>query len=182
MITWLLILLLSFGLSSKLYAFGNGAGTCNIDANYTSITAMTNRYRNKSKGSYVVTTNSALYAPGQVIEITLSGPTFTGILFKVVDENGNGIGVFDTNESSTKMCDGSMEMALTHKDASFDNLTNYTLFWIAPSNSTGKVYILGYVLKGTRGITGTQEFFRFVRDDDSAISINSRDVFVNSFE
>ncbi|MCF6317966.1 MAG: hypothetical protein L3J83_01625 [Proteobacteria bacterium] len=164
-----------------LFAWSSGSGTCDIDANYASITAMSSWFRNPNKGSYVVETNSPYYTPNQIVEITLSGPTFTGILFKVVDENNNAVGTFDTNANSVIMCNGSMAMVLTH-NGSFVNSTSYTLFWIAPDNIVGKVYILAYVLKGTRGSTATQEFFRFVRDDDSAVSISPNVVFSNGFE
>jgi hypothetical protein len=64
----------------------------------------------------------------------------------------------------------------------FGNVTSYTLFWIPPATNVGPVYVEGYILKGERGITNTQEFYRFVKDDSNPVVIKSRDVFTNGFE
>ena len=168
-----LLLLLS---TLNVSAFSSGAGTCEVTADYSTITAMTSRRRNFTNGPYVVTTNSDQYNQGTPIEITLSGPSFIGIMFTVVDESGQNVGTFATDGNVIHDCAGSSQtnppsQAVTH-GTNF-NMTSYTLFWNPPANSVGKVYILGYVLKGTSGNTTTQEFFRFVRDDNSAVSLNA---------
>ena len=116
----------------------------------------------------------------------ITGPeAFIGILFTVVDENGSNVGTFVPENNIVHDCNGANSTnppaaAVTH-DSSFGAKTEYTLFWIPPSMNVGKVYVLGYILKDA-ATNSQQEFFRFVRDDNSAISINSRDIFVSSFE
>jgi hypothetical protein len=173
-------------LTTKSLAFSSGSGTCVIDEDYKNITLMTDRFRNFNSGTYQVVPNMPEYTAGQPVELTISGPEFTGILFTVVDESGNNVGTFDPEANFVNECVGANPTtppaaAVTHL-SSFGNLTSYTLFWIPPNSNVGKVYVLGYILKGARFDTGSQEFFRFVRDDDSAISLNAQDVFTNSFE
>ncbi len=172
--------------SIKLLAFSGGAGTCVVDANYSSITGMNDRFRNNNHGAYSVTSNLSEYLPGQVVELTLAGPEFTGLMFTVVDANGNNVGTFAPEANFVHECNGANPTnppaaAVTHL-SSFGNLTSYTLFWIPPMQNVGTVYVLGYVLKGQRFNTAQQEFFRFVRDDNSAISIQSGIVFSSGFE
>ena len=171
---------------SKVNAGGNGSGTCVVDANYSSITGMNDRFRNNNHGAYIVTPNLSEYLPGQVVELTLAGPEFTGLMFTVVDANGNNVGTFAPEANFVHECNGANPTnppaaAVTHM-SSFGNLTSYTLFWIPPTQNVGTVYVLGYVLKGQRFNTAQQEFFRFVRDDNSAISIQSGIVFSSGFE
>ncbi len=181
-----IVTLASFLLFSQVFAFSGGAGTCVIDANYASITGMTDRFRNLNHGSYTVTSNLLEYIPGQVVELTLSGPTFTGLMFTVVDASGNNVGTFEPEANFVHECTGANPTnppaaAVTHL-STFGNLTSYTLFWIPPAQDVGTVFVLGYVLKGQRFNTAQQEFFRFVRDDNSALSINSGILFSNGFE
>ena len=157
-------------------AYPSGAGTCLVTADYSSITAMILRRRNLTNGPYVVTTNTSQYNQGTPVGITISGPSFIGIMFTVVDEFGQNVGTFAADGNVIHDCAGSNQtnppsQAVTH--GSNFNMTSYTLFWNPPANSVGKVYILGYVLKGIRGAPTTQEFFRFVRDDNSAVSLNA---------
>jgi hypothetical protein len=173
-------------LSTKSLAFSSGSGTCVIDADYNSITLMTDRFKNFNSGTYQVVSNMQEYSAGEPVELTISGPEFTGILFTVVDELGNNVGTFAPEANFVHECEGvnpttPPAAAVTHL-SSFGNLTSYTLFWIPPTSNVGKVYVLGYILKGARGNQASQEFFRFVRDDSSAISLNAQDVFANSFE
>lgn len=181
-----IVTLAALSLSLHTQAFSSGAGTCVVDADYNSITAMADRFKNFNHGSYTVTPNVSEYLPGQVVELTLAGPEFTGLMFTVVDENGNNVGTFAPEANFVHECTGANSTnppaaAVTHL-SSFGNLTSYTLFWIPPTQSVGKVYVLGYVLKGQRFNTAQQEFFRFVRDDNSALSINSGILFSNGFE
>ncbi len=181
------IIILCFITSTlQVQAFSGGSGTCAIDADYVSITGMSSRFRNSNHGDYTVTSSLSEYMPGQVVELTLAGPTFTGLIFTVVDENGNNVGTFESEANIVTECTGNNTTTppaavVTHLSG-FGNLTSYTLFWISPAQNVGKVYVLGYVLKGARGNQAQQEFFRFVRDDDSALSIASVVVFSNGFE
>lgn len=166
-------------------AFSSGAGTCVVDQDYVSITAMQDRRKNFNKGSYSVTTNTGYYVKDTPMEITISGPDFIGIMFTLVDENGQNVGTFAPDNNIIHECTGANpttppSAAVTH--ASGFNMTSYTLFWIPPTTNVGTVYILGYVLKGTLNNSATQEFYRFVRDDNSAVSLYARDVFTNGFE
>ncbi len=181
-----IVTLAVLSLSLQVYAFSGGSGTCVIDANYASITAMTDRFKNFNHGTYTVTSNVTEYIPGQVVELTLAGPIFTGLMFTVVDENGINVGTFAPEANFVHECTGANPTsppaaAVTHL-SSFGNLTTYTLFWIPPAQSVGTVYVLGYVLKGERFNTAQQEFFRFVRDDNSALSIISGILFSSGFE
>ncbi len=182
----LITICLAFVISTKAFAFGSGSGTCVIDKDYTSVTLMTDRFRNLNSGTYQVTSNMSEYTPGQPVELTVSGPEYTGLLFTVVNEAGENVGTFMPEANFIHECTGTNPTtppaaAVTHL-STFGNLTSYTLFWIPPSSSVGKVYVLGYVLKGARGDRNSQEFFRFVRDDDSAISLESTILFANGFE
>ncbi len=167
-------------------AFGGGSGTCVIDQNFNSITGMDsgmfNRRRNFEAGPYTVTSNFSHYSPNTPVELTIAGPEYAGILFTVVDEMGNNVGNFDLNTNIVHACQGSMAIVTHSGTSDFGNMTSYTLFWMPPSTNVGRVYVLGYVLKGARGDLPSQEFYRFVRDDNSAISINANDVFSNGFE
>jgi hypothetical protein len=176
-------------LLASLNVFSNpsGAGTCVVNFDYASIpeSAMMTRRRNLTNVPYVVTTNANFYSAGNPVEITISGPDFIGIMFTLVDETGQNVGTFAPDNNIIHDCSGANptsppSAAVTH--ASGFNMTSYTLFWLPPASNAGKVYILGYVLKGSIGNISTQEFFRFVRDDLSAVSLNARDVFTNGFE
>lgn len=166
----LMVLILSFLIySDTVSAFAGGAGTCDVVADYSTITAMGSRTRNPNPGSYTMTSNTPFYNSTDPVEITINGPTFTGIMMEVVDENGNKVGSFDTNESQVRDCAGAA-MALTHTNQ-HGNVMQRTVFWVPPAEPVGNVYVLAYVLSGTRGNIPSQEFFRFVRDDDSALKI-----------
>lgn len=163
----------------SVMAYGHMAGTCDIDQDFSSIYAMQDRVRNQNHGSYSVTSNMDTYISGQPVELTISGPDFTGIVFAVVDGNGNRVGTFDTNSGVVTDCLSTF--AISHT-ASFGSVSSYRLFWIPPISNVGEVYVLGYVLSGSRGNSSSQQFYRFVRDDNSAISLNSEIIFGNSFE
>jgi hypothetical protein len=170
-------------------ALPGGSATCAIDKDYDSLDgAMNSRTKNNNKGAYNVTSNLLHYGT-DVVELTISGPdAFIGLLFTVVDEAGNNVGTFvpENGVSNGSIivheCNGTFpttpRAAVVTHGSSFVQSTSYTLFWIPPQSNVGKVYVLGYLLKGPT----QQEFFRFVRDDDSAISLHSRDVFTSSFE
>jgi hypothetical protein len=173
-------------MTTKILAFSSGSGTCVIDEDYNSITLMTDRFKNFNSGTYQVVSNMPEYISGQPVELTISGPEFTGILFTVVDESGDNVGTFAPEANFVNECVGANPTnppaaAVTHL-SSFGDLTSYTLFWIPPTINVGKVYVLGYILKGARGDINSQEFFRFVRDDNSALSIESSILFSNDFE
>ncbi len=161
--------LLVVAYSGTVSAFAGGAGTCDVVADYSTITAMGGRTRNPNSGTYTMTSNTSFYNSTDPVEITINGPTFTGIMMEVVDENGNKVGSFDTNDNQVRDCAGGA-MALTHTNQ-HGNVMERTVFWVPPAEPVGNVYVLAYVLSGTRGNIPSQEFFRFVRDDDSALSI-----------
>jgi len=167
----------------QLFAFAGGAGTCVVVADFSTITAMASRTRNETPGPYSVTANVAAYEPGAAVELTLSGPTFTGVMFNVVDETGTPVGTFST-DAGTRECAGGGGMSITH-NAQFGNNMTTTLTWNPPAQGVGTVYVLGYVLSGIRGMISSQEFYRFVRDDNSALVLEQLDtdlVFTNGFE
>ncbi len=164
--------------SSAAWAFPGGAGTCTVVADFQTITAMASRQRNETPGPYSVTSSTLDYQPGVPVTLTLNGPTFTGVMFSVVDEAGTPVGTFDVS-AGVRDCDGS-GMSLTHTDT-FGSVMMRNLVWNPPVTNVGSVYVLGYVLSGTRNMIPSQEFFRFVRDDDSALEITS-DIFTDGFE
>ena len=161
------------------HGFAGGAGTCEVTANFSTITSMNSRTRNENPGNYTVTSNMETYTPGQSLDLTLAGPTFTGVMFSVVDGSGTAVGTFGT-DAQVRGCNGT-GMSVTHTSG-FGSVMSKTLTWTAPATDVGPVYVLGYVLSGTRGNTASQEFFRFVRDDDSALEILPPDIFTDGFE
>ncbi len=173
------IILMLILFSYRANAYGSQAGTCEINANYSSDFGAMGRRLNYFSTGYDINLNSGYYTNNEIIEITISGPTFTGIVFVVVDENDSNVGTFDSSPGIIQNC--SSTVAITHT-GSFGNQTSYTLFWIPPENDVGKVYVEGYILKGERGQTGSQEFFRFVKEDTNPVSLLPRDVFASSFE
>ena len=176
---FLLILWGSLGVSSTALAFGSGAGTCEVVADYSSITAMGDRTRNPNQGDYVMTSNVPFYNGDEHIEITIQGPVFTGVLVEVVNGNGDSVGTFSP-DPEIRTCDGSA-MSATHT-SSHGNVVTRTMFWSPPEESVGDVHVLAYVLSGERGDRSSQQFYRFVREDSSAISIVSDTVFANGFD
>ncbi len=174
------IILITLSYSSDVQAFSSGAGTCFVVADYSNITAMQNRVRNPNSGSYTITSNSPNYSSSQPIELTISGPVFTGIMVQLVDENGVSVGSFDTNDSQVVDCQGSA-LSVTHSTA-HGNVMTRSVFWIPPAESVGTVYVQAYILSGTRGNQRSQQFYRFVRDDDSAISIQAQEVEESDFQ
>lgn len=169
--------ILSF--SSNVWAFGSGSATCDVVADYSTITSMSDRVRNPNPGNYQMTSNTPFYNGDDHVEITIQGPTFTGVLLEVVDDDGNNVGTFSP-DPEIRTCDGSA-MSATHTSA-HGNVSSRTFFWIPPDESVGDVYVLAYVLSGVRGNRPSQQFFRFVREDNSALTIVSDTVFANSFE
>lgn len=164
---------------SSLWAFASGAGTCTVVADFSTITSMNSRTRNETPGPYSVSSNVSHYLPGVPVTLTLNGPTFTGVMFSVVNESGTPVGLFDVS-TGVRDCDGT-GMSLTHT-TSFGSVMSRQLIWNPPATDVGPVYVLGYVLAGTRGMTASQEFYRFVRDDDSALQISSGLLFEDEFE
>ncbi|WP_395373711.1 reeler domain-containing protein [Marinicella sp. W31] len=165
----LTLLSLSF---SAAHALPNGAPICSVEADFSNITGMGSRTRNQTPGSYIITA-PATYTPGETIDITVSGPQFTGIMFAVVDDNDNNVGTFSP-DVGTNSCDGA-SMAITHS-SSFGNQMSRTLEWTAPNSDVGTVYVEGYVLAGARGDQQNQEFFRLVRDSGAAVIEGPPDV------
>lgn len=165
--------------SNTLWAFASGAGTCTVVANFSTITAMGSRTRNETPGPYSVTSDVSAYLPGVPVTLTLNGPTFTGVMFSVVNSAGSRVGQFDVS-SGVRDCDGT-GLSLTH-NADFGSVTSRQLIWHPPATDVGPVYVLGYVLSGTRGMPVSQEFFRFVRNDDSALELPFDQLFVDGFE
>lgn len=178
-ILFILTILMQVLISYPANAYASIAGTCEINANYSSDFAVMNRYLNYSSTGYNINLNTQFYTKNEVVEITISGPTFTGIVFVVVDENDMNVGTFDSSPGIIQNCQSTV--AITHT-SSFGNHTSYTLFWVPPENNVGQVFVEGYILKGERGQTMSQEFFRFVKEDVNPVSLMPRDVFSNSFE
>ncbi len=164
---------------SNVMAFGSGSATCDVVADYSTITSMNDRVRNPNSGNYEMTSNTPFYNGEQHVEITIEGPTFTGVLIEVVDDNGDNVGTFSP-DPEIRTCDGSA-MSATHTNV-HGNVSSRTFFWVPPENAVSNVYVLAYVLSGVRGNRDSQQFFRFVREDDSALTIVSDAVFVNGFE
>ena len=176
--TFLSLTLLSLSFSAA-HALPNGAPICTVEADFSNITGMQGRTRNENPGGYSVTA-PASYSPGETIDLTVSGPQFTGIMFAVVDSNGNNVGTF-APDVGTNSCDGA-SMAITHSSG-FGNQTSRTLEWTAPNSDVGTLYVEGYVLAGARGDQGNQEFFRLVRDDGAAVIQGPPDaIFADDFE
>lgn len=164
-------------------ALPTGAPVCDVLDNFSNITGMQDRPRNQNPGPFNVSSNVSNYTPGQSVDITISGPTFAGVMFSVVDENGDRVGSFSLDSSVTNCDNGAL--SITHNDT-FGSVMTKTLTWNAPNSDIGTVYVLGYVLRGTRGNASSQEFHRFVRSDNSAISIDGPAgndiIFVTGFE
>ncbi len=179
---YLIISILLFGQANSAFAFPSGAGTCDVVADFSTITAMGTRTRNQTPGPYVLTSDSPVYNNTDFVELNISGPVFTGIVVSVVDENGTKVGTFDfATETEVRDCDGAA-MAATHTSQHGDVMSR-TVFWVPPAESVGTVYVLAYVLSGQRGMQASQEFYRFVRDDASALAIMPSDViFASNFD
>lgn len=175
--------------SNNAFAFGSGAGTCDVVADFSTITAMGFRTRNQTPGDYALSSNVSEYNAFEHVEITMTAngtgdqSTFTGIVISVVDDAGNQVGTFNfDDENEVRECGGSAMMAATHT-SEHGSTNSRTLFWIPPNDSVGDVFVLAYVLSGVRGNTSTQQFYRMVKDD-GAITITESDdvIFLNSFE
>ena len=96
-----------------------------------------------------------------------------------MDSNGDKVGLFSP-DTQVDGCNGNA-MSITHTQNL--GLTTKTLFWIPPENLVGSVFIQGYVLSGVSGNSSSQNFYRFVKDDSSALEITQSDVlFLNGFE
>ncbi|MGJ8662943.1 MAG: reeler domain-containing protein [Marinicella sp.] len=187
---FVIMTLLLSGMSSTVWAFGSGAGTCDVVADYSTITAMGSRFKNPNHGDYELTANVDTYNTTEHVEITLTAggsgdqSTFTGLVVSVVDDVGNQVGTFNFDEEiGIHECGGSAMMAATH-NGSHGDVMSRTLFWVPPSELVGDVYVLAYVLSGVRGSIPTQQFYRFVREDGSALMIEEQEdlIFYSGFE
>ncbi len=154
----------------------SGAPVCDVFANFSNITGMQNRTRNQSPGTYQLTANVSEYNTFEHVEITIAGDSFLGLMFTVVDDQGNKVGSFSP-DSQVGNCGGDA-MSVTHSDRL--GLTTKTLFWIPPEVPVGSVYVLGYVLEGIAFDGDNQNFYRFVRDDGSALELTQSDVIFRS--
>jgi hypothetical protein len=177
----ILVICVVMAWSGSGWGFGTGAGTCDVVADFSTITAMNSRTRNQTPGPFSLSADSGFYINSDFVEITLSGPAFTGIVVSVVDENGTKVGTFDfNNETEIHNCGGNA-MAATHTNT-HGSVTSRSLFWIPPAEPVGPVYILAYVLSGQRGDQANQQFYRFVRDDESAVTLLSDVIFGSGFD
>ncbi len=173
-LVWVLLLL-----PKTILALPTGAPVCDVLADFSNITGMTTRTRNFNSGTYQLTANVSEYNTFEHVEITIAGDSFLGLMFTVVDEQGNKVGTFSP-DTQVRGCDN-QAMSVTHADRL--GLTTKVLFWIPPAEPVGPVYVLGYVLEGTTGTGAAQNFYRFVREDNSALALQQSDViFRNSFE
>jgi hypothetical protein len=175
--------------ADHVWAFGSGSGTCDVVADFSTITGMNSRTRNENTGGYVLSANSMTYNPFEHVEITLTATgmgnqgQYTGIVISVVDEAGTKVGTFNFDEeTAVRDCDGSAMMAATHT-SSHGSVNSRTLFWVPPGELVGDVYVLAYVLSGTRGDQSSQQFYRLVRGDGAITLVASTDIiFLSSFE
>ena len=175
--------------TNNVYAFSTGSGTCDVVADFSTITAMGLRTRNENPGDYQLSSNVSEYNVFEHVEITMTAngsgdqSTFTGIVISVVDGIGNKVGTFNfDDETEVRECGGSAMMAATHT-ITHGNTNSRTLFWIPPSEPVGDVFVLAYVLSGVRGDTNTQQFYRMVRGDGAITITEGVDViFLNTFE
>jgi hypothetical protein len=176
----LLLLGLTIAFPQTLLALPNGSPVCEVFADYSNVTGMTDRPRNFSAGPYELSASVDRYAGSEPVDITVSGEPFVGLMFTVIDEQGNKVGTF-SEDSQVGFCGGEA-MSVTHSGTL--SLNSKTLVWIPPEESVGTVYVVGYILEGEPGTGPAQNFYRFVRDDDSALAIEPRIdvVFEDSFE
>lgn len=180
-----LLLVSLFFIVLQAEAYSGGTGNCNINANYSPDFDVMARRLNYNSGDYSLVLNTSFYTFNSAIEITINGPTFTGIVFTVVDGNDNNIGSFVADQAYIRNCTGlgsSGSAIVTHiSNTNLENMSTYTLYWLPPANYSGELYVEGYILKGVRG-GSNQEFYRFVKEDLNPVSMKARDVFVSSFE
>ncbi len=170
----MIVLLMVLSCFNTLYALPSGAPICEVFADFSNITGMTDRGRIPNSGDYNLSANVSEYNAFEHVEITIDGASFRGLMFTVVDKLGNRVGSFSP-DSQVGNCQGGA-MSVTHTTPL--GLDTKTLFWIPPTEPVGTVYVLGYVYDGE-----SRNFHRFVRDDDSALEITQSDViFLNSFE
>ena len=167
---------------NDVLALPSTSGTCEFDKDYNQFgNSMEERRRNRNSGNYTLTANMLNYTTNFPIEITIEGPEFTGIIFIVVDDMGNNVGSFDTSVDLIQSCEDTVAV-VTHT-SNFEYMTSYTLFWLPPAINVGKVHVVGYILKGRRGDTkSSQEFYRFAKNENSSLSLNSVNVFDSGFE
>ncbi|MFK8012503.1 MAG: reeler domain-containing protein [Marinicellaceae bacterium] len=176
--TRIFLILLLFAVNSS-YALPSGAPVCEVFANFDNITGMTNRVRNTNTGDFTVSTNMPEYNTKDPVEITISGTDILGLMFTVVDSNGNSVGQFSP-DSQVDGCGGNA-MSITHSQVLGTN--SKILFWIPPETPVGSVFIEGYVLSGITMNPSSQNFYRFVSDDNSAFELLSADdIFSSGFE
>lgn len=175
--------------STNTWGYGSGSGTCDVVADFSSITAMPDRTRNLNTGGYVLSANTASYNSFEHLEITLTATgtgnqaQYTGIVISVVDDQGTKVGTFNfDDETAVRDCGGSAMMAATHT-ISHGSVNSRTLFWVPPSETVGNIHVLAYVLSGVRGESDTQEFYRLVRGDGAlTLEPNADLIFFNGFE
>ena len=173
-----LLVILVF-ISFNSVARPTGAPICDVFANYSNVTGMSDRIRNLNSGPFQLSANVSEYTTFEHVEITITGGDYIGLMFTVEDESGNKVGSFSP-DTQVRDC-GNQAMSITHTSA--ESKANKTLFWIPPSSGVGTVYISGYVLSGTSGNRSSQQFYRFVKSDQTALSLSQSDtVFRNSFE
>jgi len=161
-------------------ALPGGSPVCEVFADYSNVTGMTNRTRNPGPGSYELSSSVAQYSTSTPVEITIEGDPFVGLMFTVVDEQGNKVGTFSA-DTQVGNCNGEA-MSVTHSGRLA--LSSKTLIWMPPEQPVGTVYVVGYILEGQAGTGSAQNFYRFVRDDDSALAIEALVdvVFEDSFD
>ena len=174
-----IILILNANISG---AFSNGSPVCDVEADYSNNSM--NRPKFQNGGAYTLETNSDFYLFGDFLEITISGPEFTGLVVEVENAAGTRLGTFDfMNEPGIRDCDGGA-MSATHTN-NHNNQTSRTLFWVPPAGVYEDMYVQAYVLKGTRGNTSAQEFYRFARTDtgvNNALLLKSDVIFTSDLE
>lgn len=165
--------------SQSVFSFPSGSPVCDVLIDYSNITGMTNRTRNPNSGDFILSADKTKYNTFEHLEITIKGENILGLMFTVVDSNGNKVGQFSP-DTQVRGCDN-QAMAITHTKQI--NSGSATLFWIPPSKQVGDIFILGYVLEGQSGNSASQQFYRFVREDGSALKLTPSEViYKNGFE
>ncbi len=169
---------LTAGCVASAGAFASGSGTCEIEPDFSTITAMGSRTLNQNPGPFLLETDVSTYGPNDPIQVTLSGAAHTGVVVTAVDAAGTHVGTW-TPDGTTSItgpwsldCDGA---AITHTTG-YGTQTSHTFAFTAPASSAGPIYFEAYVLSGSRGDPEGQAFHRFVRDDATAPAIVSAGV------
>ncbi|KAK3588427.1 hypothetical protein CHS0354_026754 [Potamilus streckersoni] len=129
---------------------------------------------NGSLPPFFITVNSTTYRPGDIIQVFLNSTApwfFEGVFIQARRAKCNSpmrdspVGTFKTmpNEDFVNPidCSGITASALAHY--SHNHISNRIIYWIAPSQSVGHIYLRGTFARNKR-IFWTNVFSSFIRD------------------